>query len=165
MTSNLFVGDAESNSEPGCRAEIAELVDFYKVNRLLDVDVYKVGHHGSHNGTSEALMRAMSPEISVISAGDLETRAPGGFHAFQFGHPREKAFLLLQEFTIGNRASKNAYAMDAAGTPPRNSNKPPGKPVFRDITEAVYCTCWDEDIRVKTNEDGTKFVVETGPMG
>jgi competence protein ComEC len=160
----LFVGDAESNSEPGCRAEIAELVDFYKVNRLLDVDVYKVGHHGSHNGTSEALMRAMTPEISVISAGDLETRAPGGFHAFQFGHPREKAFLLLQEFTIGKRASKNVYAMDAAGTPPPNSNRPPGKPVFRDITEAVYCTCWDEDIRVTTNEDGTKFVVETGPI-
>lgn len=161
----LFVGDAETESEPMCRAEIAELVDFYKVNGLLDVDVYKVGHHGSHNGTSKALMRAMTAEISVISAGDLDTRDPGGFHAFQFGHPRQKAFLLLQEFTTGERGRKRIYAMDAAGIPPPNSNRPPGKPVFREITEAVYCTCWDEDIRVTTNEDGTKFVVETGPMG
>jgi hypothetical protein len=25
----------------------------------------------------------------------------------------------------------------------------------------VYCTCWDGDVRVKTNADGTRFEVET----
>lgn len=38
----------------------------------------------------------------------------------------------------------------------------PGKPIFRDITEAIFCTCWDKDIRV-TYQEGTEFSVETGP--
>ena len=158
----LFVGDAETEGDPRCRAEVDELIDFYKKNRLLDVDVYKVGHHGSHNGTSQAFMRAMTPKISILSTGHIDTREPGGFHAFQFGHPREEAFLLLQEFTSGTRPQKHVYAMDAAGNPPPNSTKPPGKPIFRDITEAIFCTCWDKDIRV-AYEKSTEFTVETGP--
>jgi len=43
--------------------------------------------------------------------------------------------------------------MDGVGDPP--NNRPPGKPVFREITEAIYCTCWDGDVRVKANADGT----------
>lgn len=120
----LFVGDAETHKDKVCMAEIPELVEFYRQNKLLDVDVYKAGHHGSHNGTSDALMQAMSPEISVISAGDLETRAPDRFHAFQFGHPREEAFLRMQRFTTGTRPQTRVYAMDAAGEPPLGSNRP-----------------------------------------
>jgi competence protein ComEC len=159
----LFTGDAETTNESDCKSEIAKMVESYKANHLLDVDVYKVGHHGSHNGTSKALMQAMTPQISVISAGDLETRTPDRFHAFQFGHPREEAFLLLQGFTSGTRPQKHVYAMDAAGVPFAGSGNPPGKPVFRDITEAVFCTCWDKDIRVHYDEQ-TKFKVETGPQ-
>jgi hypothetical protein len=104
-------------------------------------------------------MSALTPEISVISAGDLETREPDRFHAFQHGHPREEAFLRLQSMTTGTRPRKRVYAMDGAGDPP--GNRPPGKPVFREITEAVYCTCWDGDVTVKTNADGTRFEVST----
>lgn len=155
---SLFVGDAETHEDKVCEAQIPE---FYRKNKLLDVDVYKAGHHGSHNGTSYALMRAMSPEISVISAGDLETREPDRFHAFQFGHPREEAFLRMQRSTTGTRPQKCVYTMDAACEPPPGSNRPPGKPVFRNITEAVYCTCWDGDVRVTNDADGTKFTVRT----
>jgi len=102
----LFGGDAETEDDSMCSAKVPEVIKFYRQNRLLDVDVYKVGHHGSRNTTSEAFMRAMTPEISVISADDSETREPGGFHAFQFGHPREDAFLHLQKFTIGTRPRK-----------------------------------------------------------
>lgn len=154
----LFVGDAEAEDDPICEAEEAELVEFYKENGLLDVDVYKVGHHGARNASSNAFLRALSPEISVISAGSLKTRTPDDFHAFQFGHPREEAFLRIQEFTSGKRPQKNVYAMSGAGKPP-NVKKKPGKPIFRDITEAVFCTCWDGDIVITTNESGTELTV------
>lgn len=156
----LFGGDAEAEDDPLCEAEETELVDFYKENGLLDVDVYKVGHHGARNASSNAFLRAMTPEISVISAGSLDTREPGGFHAFQFGHPREEAFLRLQELTSGTRPQKHVYAMSAAGAPPPKSKNKPGKPIFRDITEGVYCTCWDGDIVITTNESGTKLDVK-----
>jgi competence protein ComEC len=160
----LFVGDAETHNDDICTAEVAELVDFYQGTGLLDVDLYKVGHHCSHNGTSDALMRAMTPEISVISAGDLKTRTPGDFHAFNFGHPREEAFLRLLEFTTGKRPQKNVYAMNAAGVPPPKSKKPPGKPIFRDITEAVFCTCWDGNVVVSTDAAGRLQPPETSGL-
>lgn len=45
------------------------IFDFYDGTGLVDVDVYKVGHHGSANGTDEEFMQAISPQISVLSAG------------------------------------------------------------------------------------------------
>ena len=48
-------------------------------------------------------LRAMTPEVSVSSAGNSDTRAPSGFHVFQFSHPGEEAFLRLREPTIGKR--------------------------------------------------------------
>lgn len=160
----LFVGDAETHDDDICTAEVTELIDFYRGTDLLDVDLYKVGHHCSHNGTSDALMRAMTPEISVISAGDLKTRQPGDFHAFHFGHPREAAFLRLLEFTTGKRPQKNVYAMSGAGVPPPKSKKPPGKPVFRNITEAVFCTCWDGDVVVSTDAGGRLLPPQTSGL-
>jgi competence protein ComEC len=55
--SYLFDGDAETESDPICEAEVPMLVDFYQGTKLVDVDVYKVGHHGSHNGTTKNLCR------------------------------------------------------------------------------------------------------------
>lgn len=160
----LFVGDAETHDDDICTAEVTELVDFYRGTDLLDVDLYKVGHHCSHNGTSDDLMRAMTPEISVISAGDLKTRQPDDFHAFQFGHPREEAFLRLLEFTTGKRPLTNVYAMDRAGVRPRRSKRPPGRPVFRDITVAVFCTCWDGDVVVPTDASGRLLPAQTSGL-
>ena len=92
----LFDGDAETESDPVCEAEVPVLVDFFQGTNLVDVDVYKVGHHGSTNGTDEEFMQAISPQISVISAGIHTQHGPGKFHAFQFGHPRENIVALLQ---------------------------------------------------------------------
>jgi len=44
---------------------------------LEDIDVLKVGHHGSRTSTGSALLRATLPEVALISAG----RDNG------FGHP------------------------------------------------------------------------------
>ena len=145
----LFTGDAESEDDV-CDPQISLLLDWYR-DTLLNVDVYKTGHHASRNGTTRDYMLAMSPEISVISAGHHSTRSPGVFHGFHFGHPREIIVALLEELTSGTCQPKDAFTMDAV----RTVREP------RRIEKAVYCTCWDGDIVIATNEDGTQFNVTT----
>jgi beta-lactamase superfamily II metal-dependent hydrolase len=70
--SMLFVGDAEES-------ERAWLVGNHAA--LLDVDVLKASHHGSHNGTSQDWLDAVTPDHVVISAGVHGT----------FKHPRKVA--------------------------------------------------------------------------
>ena len=147
----LFDGDAETESDPVCEAEVPTLVDFYDGTKLVDVDVYKVGHHGSANGTDEDFMQAMSPKISVISAGIHTQHGPGKFHGFQFGHPRENIVSLLERFTTMERNAVDVYTMPRVKKVSRN----------RRVEKAIYCTCWDGDIVVSTNADGSKFTVTT----
>ncbi len=70
-TTLLVTGDAEEGLES------------YLVNRVpqeeLDADLLKVGHHGSATSTTEAFLRAVSPEICVISAGRNNS----------YGHPHD----------------------------------------------------------------------------
>ena len=58
-TSFLFTGDLEESGEQAL------------VNRglITDIDVLKVGHHGSKSSTSQQLLDASLPEVSVISVG------------------------------------------------------------------------------------------------
>lgn len=53
----LFTGDAEIETE----REVLEL--------LSDVDVLKIGHHGSKTSTSEELLKKVKPEYGVITVG------------------------------------------------------------------------------------------------
>jgi len=55
----LLTGDAESNQE----AVYAPLVG--------DVDVFKMGHHGTANGTSSTFLETVTPEIAIVSNGDM----------------------------------------------------------------------------------------------
>ena len=64
----LFTGDAESKRE-------MILLKNYKL--FLKSDVLKVGHHGSSSGSSINFLKAVNPEISLISAGIQN----------KFGHP------------------------------------------------------------------------------
>jgi competence protein ComEC len=151
QASYLFTGDAEADGDSDCEGELPVLMDFYKGTNLLDVDVYKVGHHGSYNGTDAAFMRAMSPKISVISAGIHTQHGPGAFHAFQFGHPREVTVSLLEQISSSRRDPLNVYSMDAVRAVHLN----------RPLNKAVYCTCWDGDVVVSTNATGSSFNVQT----
>jgi len=57
----MLTGDAEKEVEE-------EVLDFYK-NRDLDVDILKVGHHGSKTSSTSGFISAVKPEIAVISCG------------------------------------------------------------------------------------------------
>jgi competence protein ComEC len=149
--SYLFVGDAETEADSICLGQVPETIAFYNGTSLLDVDVYKVGHHGSRNATDEFWLEAMTPKIAVISAGHHSQQAPGPFHAFQFGHPRENVVALLDDAVSMNRDSQNFYTMAAA----KRLRSP------RRIRKAIYCTCWDGDIVVSTNASGSEYRVTT----
>lgn len=56
---------------------------------LLKADVLNVGHHGSHNSTSDELLDAVSPTIAVIQVGRNN-----------YGHPREEVLERLRNHGI-----------------------------------------------------------------
>ncbi len=66
----LLTGDAEIASEEEMLAAAV----------LVDIEILRVGHHGSRTSTSAAFLTATSPEIGVISAG-LDN---------QYGHPHQE---------------------------------------------------------------------------
>lgn len=78
-SSCLLTGDISSDIED-------ELIS----NNLdLDVDVLKVGHHGSKNSTSAGFLQAVSPEKSIISVGENS-----------YGHPTEEVINRLLNMNI-----------------------------------------------------------------
>ena len=60
--SMLFTGDVEGEGE-------ACLVQELQNRNITNIDVLKVPHHGSVNGTSEALLRQIRPRVAIISCG------------------------------------------------------------------------------------------------
>jgi beta-lactamase superfamily II metal-dependent hydrolase len=142
----LFTGDDEALVEGNdCEPEIPYILRRFKNTSILDIDVYKVGHHGSFNGTSVDLMKAMTPKVSLISAGAYDQKEPGEFHAWQFGHPREDAVQIVEKYTQNTRQPISITTMDRPRTPRPN----------REIKNAVYCTCWDGDVVVEVLKDGS----------
>lgn len=67
-TSFLFTGDAGFPTEERLQQTAAN---------LLDVDILKVGHHGSKHASSEAFLEITTPHVAVIEVGSDNT----------YGHP------------------------------------------------------------------------------
>ena len=65
----LFMGDAGIEVEEG-------LIEKYNLN---DIDVLKVGHHGSKTSSSENFINEISPKYSIISVGKNN----------RYGHPNK----------------------------------------------------------------------------
>ena len=80
-TSLLFTGDIEAIAEQ-------ELVS--KCRQKLDVDILKVGHHGSNTSSIESFLEAVSPNIALIGVG-VDNK---------FGHPNEEVINRLQKMNI-----------------------------------------------------------------
>lgn len=134
----LFTGDLEEEA-------IDTLVDYYDGTDLLDVDVYQVGHHGSHNGTTRRLIDAMSPLVAVISMGRWNDQ--GMWTAWAYGHPRETAVDLLSSGISRSRPAKWVRVAEGTRTFKRER-----------MTRAVYATGWDGTVIVHARSDGRLIV-------
>lgn len=143
----LFTGDLE---EPA----IDTLIEYYRNTGMLDVDVYQVGHHGSHNGTTRELVERISPSIAVIPAGrwDFGRDQEGGFTTFQYGHPRKDVIDILEELTsLVRPAPASVTVFNGSRASQRLT-----------VTKQIFCTGWEGDIRVTAKLDGT-LGVESAP--
>jgi len=87
----MFTGDAEAPAE-------REYLGYYKQIGYNDVDVLKVGHHGSKTSSLPEFIEAVNPECCVIMCGkDNEN-----------GHPHEK--------TVDTLSSRIIYRTDLLGS-------------------------------------------------
>ena len=107
----------------------------------LDVDVYQVSHHGADQDTTEALLKAMTPRIAVISMGPFERR--GSMTAYGYGHPRYNVIKLLEAHVQGKRTPIAAPVAVAVRT-------------FQClvVNKAIYATGWGGDIVLEATEAG-----------
>ncbi|WP_117592536.1 lamin tail domain-containing protein [Haloprofundus halophilus] len=77
----LFTGDAESEGE-------RYLVDKY--GSQLNATVFQAGHHGSQSSSSDALLEASSPHLTVISSA----------YDSQYGHPHSETLTRFADRSI-----------------------------------------------------------------
>jgi len=140
--SALFPGDLEPPA-------VRELLQRSKGLRVLDVDLYQVSHHGSSNGTTPALVRAMSPEIAIMPTG------PPGRHtkwsAWQHGHPRMRVLKMLERGVAGERDPINVQV----GVKRKRF-------VGKRISRAIYATGWDGTVVAEGWADGGWRVLTSG---
>jgi competence protein ComEC len=108
---------------------------------LLDADIYQVGHHGSHNGTTADLLRAMSPAWAVMAVGPASRTH--SWTAWAYGHPREKTVSLLEGAVSGSR--------EAGPHPVGVAMK---RFVDFGVTRAVYATGWDGTVVLEASSLG-----------
>jgi competence protein ComEC len=143
--SALITGDLE---DVGIRSLLARVSD----RRLLDADVYIVGHHGSFNGTTRALLEAVTPEIALISMGSASREI--SWSAWQYGHPRKDIVDIL---TGSVRRGRQAVTVPVA----RGARR------FDDthIDRAIYGTGWDGTVVVRMLANGAVLVEDLRARG
>lgn len=113
----------------------------YGSTRLLDVDLYEVGHHGSHNATTDALLGAMTPALAVVAMGPESRQAE--WSAWKYGHPRKVTIERLERAVSRRRnprAVRIATAVQAFET--------------HEMSRAIYATGWDGNVIVSILADG-----------
>lgn len=84
----LFMGDAGVEVEK-------DLIEKYNLN---DIDVLKVGHHGSKTSTGSSFIKKINPKYSIISVGENN----------RYGHPNNEA--------LKNLANSKIYRTDLDGS-------------------------------------------------
>lgn len=130
----LITGDLEE-------AALEALLALHEQTRVLDVDVYQVGHHGSANATTEALLEAMTPCTAVIAMGDPARQDE--WTAWEHGHPRKVVVDLLEKKLN-------------CGRPARTVPVAKGKRRFVDhkLERAIYGTGWDGTVWLELSKKG-----------
>lgn len=88
QVSFLFMGDAT------CKTE--ELI----LNKNIDIDILKVGHHGSRYSTTDDFLNKVSPKYAIISVGKNNS----------YNHPHDETLKKL------NNKNSKVYRTDTNGT-------------------------------------------------
>ena len=142
----LFTGDLEAPA-------IQTLVAYYRRTDMLDVDVWQVGHHGSANGTTEALLEAMTPQYACIEMGQwtFGQGRCGGFTTFAYGHPR----LDSVEMLLNSLTKFRSPTIEAAVFPARC------EPRAALVRQALYGTGWDGTVVLKATLNGITSMAPT----
>jgi len=141
----LFTGDLETAGDK-------QLINFYGTQGALDVDVWKVSHHGAVNGTSLPWLNAITPKYAVICCGQWNYgQGPPikTFSTYAYGHPRTVTLTALQQIIPGNR--DQPLTVKAANAQYK----------FNDfmVTKNIYATAWDGNITIQATSNGNYTVV------
>jgi competence protein ComEC len=150
----LFTGDLE---EHGIEAMLESYSDDASA---FNIDVLKVGHHGSKNGITRDLVEATTPRLAVIQSGNSGL-SQDNHSAFSYGHPHRDAVNLLLEPTHGVQMTRTLKAVPIgikgrnpfAGTPPEFTTI--------QLDRAIYANGWDGNIAVIARKTG-ELAVEQG---
>lgn len=134
---------------------IARLVKKYERRAdLLDADVFLVPHHGSRNSSTLDLVRRVSPEIAIITAGpyDRHLKTEEEYTARVFGHPNQVSIdhLLAKGGVSGQRASAIEAWVGVRGAWKEKKSEF----ARRTIDRAIYSTGWDGTVVVTANANG-----------
>lgn len=86
----LFTGDASIKSEN----------NLLKKYQLDNIDILKVGHHGSKTSTGEKLLKDLKPKVAIVSVGENN----------KFNHPHKETIDRLKKYNV------NYFRTDLSGT-------------------------------------------------
>ncbi len=146
--SMLLTGDLEKQ---GLKALNAYYVDEHpqkpndEDHTMLDVDLYKVGHHGSYNATPDWLPGILTPKVAVVCVGKYNESPTSNYH-----HPSWSALEdLLSAMPAGGRAAKERKV----GVYHEESGETTWE--WRTFNKRIYATAWDGTVKVIGREDGT----------
>lgn len=146
QASLLLTGDLEKRG-------IKSLLNLHG-DAALDVDVFKIGHHGFSSGSTPELLKAVSPEVAVVSrpitrplfGPDLElfeqtiqsARKPARIQVWERGNGLrvDEAQSLEEEDELIHGAEKNGVTRDAT------------------LERALYWTGLDGDVVIEMNASG-----------
>ena len=132
----MLMGDLEKEG-------IAELIEKQPA-ATLDVDALKVGHHGSYNATTDALLRRLTPEVAVIEMGPASRQIT--WSAYAYGHPRREAIDLLIRYITKPRQP------EAIKVPVGVAHQ---QFVEQEISVAIYGTGWDGTVILQADANGS----------
>ena len=110
------------------------------------------GHHGSHNGTTAALLARMSPRYAVLNVGRCFDGAPtlaSGFSTFSYRHPRAEVVELLMGAIERTRKTVTVLGGTSKTEMAHNAVR------FRPITlkKSIFATGWDGRLRATLTAD------------
>ncbi len=132
-SSILITGDLEL---PAIRSMLSS-----RSKEALDADIYQVGHHGSHNGTTAELLATVSPDWAVMEVGPPDRKH--SWTAWAYGHPRQLTLTLLEEGVLRKAPPREVQA----GTSTRTFTP-------MSLDRAIYATGWDGSIVLEGDAAG-----------